>query len=117
MAATFRKAWPHFLISNLSRKGTGDFLPHPTITAKVMARFSAADQALLVCNLVGGFQTAATQRIWDSDASVACPLCGEDDSRPHRCLECPKLSQVRDQHVDAVDILHNVRPDWVYIPL
>ena len=79
IAHTFRKAWPHFLISNLSRKGTGDFLPHSTITARVMARFSFADQALLLRNLAGGFQTAAIQRIWGSDVSVACPLCGEDD--------------------------------------
>ena len=117
VTSILKMAWPHFLISNLSRKGTGDFLPHPTITARVLARFPSADQALLVRNTLGGFQTVATQRIWDSDVSVACPLCGEDDNRPHRCLQCPKLSQVRDQHVDVIPILREVRPDWVYIPL
>eukprot|EP00435_Cladocopium_sp_Y103_P007332 s293_g2.t1 len=114
---TFCMAWPHFLAQNLSRKGTGDFVPHHTITAKVMASFSPSDQSILVRNLVGGFQTAATQKMWDSDTAIACPLCGADDTRAHRLLECEKFSHIRDEHKEALCILRDTRPEWIFIPL
>ena len=103
---TFKQAWPHFLITNLNRKGTGDFIPHPSLTAQVLSSFAPEDQGLLIRNAGGGFQTAATQN-----------LCGLEDGRSHRCLECPSMDEVRTRHPEAVSILQNDRPDWVYIPL
>eukprot|EP00435_Cladocopium_sp_Y103_P040584 s1003_g11.t1 len=114
---TFVMAWPYFLVQNLSRKGTGDFVPHYNITSKVMASFSPSDQSILVRNLVGGFQTAATQKMWDSDTPIACPLCGADDTREHRLLECEKFAHIRDVHQEALRILQDVRPEWVFVPL
>eukprot|EP00435_Cladocopium_sp_Y103_P073917 s162_g45.t1 len=114
---TFYMAWPYFLVQNLSRKGTGDFVPHYNITSKVMASFSPSDQSILVRNLVGGFQTAATQKMWDSDTAIACPLCGADDTRAHRLLECDKFAHIREAHKEALRILQDVRPEWVFVPL
>eukprot|EP00435_Cladocopium_sp_Y103_P050765 s2212_g15.t1 len=114
---TFYMAWPYFLVQNLSRKGTGDFVPHHNITSKVMALFSPSDQSILVRNLVGGFQTAATQKMWDSDTPIACPLCGADDTREHRLLECDKFVHIREAHKEALHILQDVRPEWVFVPL
>ena len=98
----FRRAWPHFLVTNLSRKGTGNFLPHHSLTSQVLSKFPPEDQGLLVRNVVGGFHTAATQKIWDSETPISCPMCGTDDNRSYRC------------------VLQNDRPDgpdWVFIPL
>eukprot|EP00435_Cladocopium_sp_Y103_P050018 s2317_g15.t1 len=114
---TFVMAWPYFLVQNLSRKGTGEFVPHYNITSKVMSSFSPSDQSILVRNLVGGFQTAATQKMWDSDTPIACPLCGADDTRQHRLLECDKFAHIRDAHQEAIRILQDVRPEWVFVPL
>eukprot|EP00435_Cladocopium_sp_Y103_P066489 s149_g28.t1 len=113
----FIAAWPHFLVQNLSRKGTGDYIPHPSITAKCMVKFPPRDQGILVRNLVGGFQTGMTQKQWDTDATEKCPLCGEDDARPHRLLNCQALSDVRNQCEEAVEISQDIRPEWVYVPL
>ena len=113
---TFRQAWPTFLVSNLARKGTGNILPHHSLTPQVLSKFAPDEQAWLVRNIVGGFQTAATQKLWDPETPISCPLCGLDDNRPHRRLECPKLPDIRANHMEAIDILQNEHPDWVYIP-
>ena len=114
---TFRQAWPTFLVSNLARKGTGNVLPHHSLTTQVLSKFAPDEQAWLVRNIVGGFQTAATQKLWDPETPISCPLCGLDDNRPHRRLECHKLPDIRANHMEAIDILQNERPDWVYIPI
>eukprot|EP00435_Cladocopium_sp_Y103_P057297 s916_g19.t1 len=114
---TLCMSWPIFLVQNMTRKGTGDYVPHHNLTAKVMASFSPPDQSILVRNLVGGFQTAATQKLWDSDTPIACPLCGLDDTRAHRLLECDCFSQIRSQHNEAIAILTEDRPEWVFVPL
>ena len=98
----FRQAWPHFLVTNLSRKGTGNFLPNHSLTFQVLSKFPPEDQGLLVRNVVGGFHTAATQKIWDSEAPISCPMCGMDDNRSYRCV----------LQTDRPD-----GPDWVFIPL
>ena len=113
----FRQAWPHFLVTNLCRKGTGNFVLHHSLTSRVLGNLPLEEQNLLVRNVVGGFQTAATQKKWDPDTPITCPLCGLDDSRSHRCLECTSLKDVRDRHPEAVSILQSDRPDWVFIPL
>jgi hypothetical protein len=45
------------------------------------------------------------------------PIVWVDDDRSHRYLDCPKLSDVRNNHPEAIDILRFERPDWVYIPI
>ena len=98
----FRQAWPHFLVTNLSRKGTGNFLPNHSLTFQVSSKFPPEDQGLLVRNVVWGFHTAATQKIWDSETPISCPMCGMDDNRSYRCV----------LQTDRPD-----GPDWVFIPL
>ena len=45
------------------------------------------------------------------------PIVWVDDDRSHRYLDCPKLSDVRNNHPEAIDILRFERPDRVYIPI
>lgn len=54
---------------------------------------------------------------WSDDATAKCALCGEDDTRERRILHCPVLHSIRQEHLEAVDILTNHQPSWVYIPL
>eukprot|EP00435_Cladocopium_sp_Y103_P010826 s4539_g2.t2 len=117
IVSTMKKAWPHFLVANMTTKGVGEFMPHPSLTAKVFRSFNSTEQAILVRNMIGGFQTAGIQSRWDAETSPLCPLCGEEDSRSHRTLHCANLKQIRDKHAEAVDVLVDHRPEWNFIPL
>eukprot|EP00435_Cladocopium_sp_Y103_P065287 s404_g27.t1 len=55
--------------------------------------------------------------MWDSDTAIACPLCGADDTRAHRLLERDKFAHIREAHKEALRILQDVRPEWVFVPL
>ena len=48
---------------------------------------------------------------------MICPLCGQPDTRPHRYLQCAAHDDIRVQFPDAVGILSQERPEWMYIPL
>ena len=112
-----KAAWPECALSNVDRKGVGSFSPHPTINQRVMAAFSDSDQKLLAYYFLGAFQPEAIKDKWKKDHRPTCPLCQEVDTRPHRYLECHKLVHIRSQHPEACDILANVRPSWVYMPI
>ena len=43
-------------------------------------------------------------------------LCGSEDTKKHRLLECPKFELLRLQHREAVTILQECRPEWIHIP-
>lgn len=55
--------------------------------------------------------------MWDENVVPLCQLCGEPDTREHRLLTCATLHEVRQQHVEACEILQHVRPEWCYLPL
>lgn len=109
--------WPSFMITQCDRKGTDGFIPHVTITRSVFQSFSCTDQKLLMRNMLGGFQTGKTKSLWDSDSQHTCKLCGEVENRRHNFLECRHLQAVRESHVEAVSILVDTRPNWIYLPV
>ena len=55
--------------------------------------------------------------MWDENVTPVCVLCGEPDTRTHRCLSCQALQHVRSKHVAACDIIRDLRPEWAYLPL
>ena len=114
---TFRAAWPETLLQFIDRKGIGEYIPHPSIGAKIFSSFSRDDQSLLAFFFLGSFQVESIKSIWKHDADPRCPLCGEVDTRPHRFLSCPSFQDIRDQFPDAVGILEGERPEWSYLPI
>ena len=114
--ACLRQAWPLFVIQQINRKGIGDHHLHPTITRDVFQSFSNEEQLLLTHNLLGAFQSDKQKALWADDGPGVCKLCGGEDTKYHRVLECPEFDVIRSQHNEAIHILKNCRPEWVHIP-
>ena len=114
--ACLRQAWPLFVIQQINRKGIGDHHLHPTITRDVFQSFSNEDQLLLTHNLLGAFQSDKQKALWADDNPGLCKLCGNEDTKKHRLLECPQFHHLRLQHREAVSILQDSRPEWIHIP-
>ena len=114
---TFRSAWPEVILSFVDRKGVGDFLPDPTISQRIFSSFSDGDQKLLAYYVLGAFQVEGIKSKWKHEHEEFCPLCGETDTRAHRYLECSALVDIRNAYPDAVGILKEVRPEWIYLPI
>lgn len=70
----------------------------------------------MALNLIGGFQSNAVKAKWAEDATEECPLCTGKDHRYHQMIECPALQSIRESHSEAVHILKEVFPDWIYHP-
>lgn len=101
----------------MDRKGVGDFLLDPRLALRVFAKCSEETQQLIKLNVVGGFQTQSMKAMWDKETSEKCPFCGECDTREHRPLQCTIGAEIRSQFPDVVDVLQNLRPEWIYMPL
>eukprot|EP00438_Fugacium_kawagutii_P033784 Skav218498 [mRNA] locus=scaffold3758:36377:39745:- [translate_table: standard] len=114
---SFRTWWPRFLVNEINRKGIGECHLHARLTAQCFVTFPDAHQKLLLHNLLGAFQSESIKARWDKSTEGSCHLCEAQDSRNHRILECSALAQVRLEHPEAVSILTEHRPDWVYFPL
>ena len=114
---TFRKAWPQVLLSFVDRKGIGDYMPDPFITQRIFSSFSDSDQKLLAYYVLGAFQVEGIKTKWKHEHEEFCPLCGAPDTRAHRYLECSALADVRSAFPDAIGILTELRPEWVYLPI
>ena len=114
--ACLRQAWPLFVIQQINRKGIGDHHLHPTITGDVFQSFSNEDQLLLTHNLLGAFQSDKQKALWADDGPGVCKLCGGEDTKSHRLLECPEFDLLRSQHCEAIRILQQCRPEWIHIP-
>ena len=114
---TLLEAWPAVVLCNLDRKGTGEFLTHPTLSASVFSSFSEEDQRISIYYFTGALQTDSVKARWNSDQIPLCPFCNEVDSRPHRLLHCAPLQSIRESFPDAVSILTNVRDESCYLPL
>ena len=112
-----KDAWPSFALSNVDRKGIGDFEPHPTINSRVLAAFADQDQKLLAYFFLGAFQPEAIKHKWKKDHAPTCAFCTCVDTRPHRYLDCQCFQHIRNDHPDAVRILKERRPSWVYMPI
>ena len=99
------------------RKGITEHVPDCALTARVFQQLPPCDQSFIALNLNGGFQSGSIKQHWSDENAIACPLCGLDETRIHRVLECHALQGIRDKHNCAVEILQNIRPEWVYHPI
>ena len=109
--------WSHHILNMMDRKGVGDFLPDVALFHSVFQKLPQEKQQILKLNVVGAFQTAALKAKWDEDAVDECELCGASDTREHRLLECAPLQAVRDNAQEACRTLHNVRKEWIFLPI
>ena len=114
---TCREMWNHHIIASMDRKGIGDFLLDSRLSLRVCAKCTESVQQLTKMNVVGGFQTQSMKAIWHKETSEKCVFCGECDTRDHRLLHCPLGTEIRSQYPDVIDVLHNMRPEWIYICL
>ena len=114
---TCREMWNHHIIASMDRKGIGDFLLDSRLSLRVFAKCTESVQQLTKMNVVGGFQTQSMKAIWDKETSEKCVFCGECDTRDHRLLHCPLGTEIRSQYPDVIEVLHNMRPEWIYMPL
>ena len=109
--------WQKYVCDNIAnRKGAPKSI-NMQICQKVYQSLSQGDKPAIALNIVGGFQTGATKHIWNNEESETCELCGQVDDRAHRLLGCPVMVDVRNKHPEAIHILTEVRPDWVYVPV
>ena len=51
---------------------------------KVFAKFSDADQRILLLNLVGGYQSNTAKSRWDKNIETKCDCCDQQDHVDHR---------------------------------
>ena len=99
------------------RNGLQDVgVPCPTSCSAVLRKLPSAHQRTVALHVVGAFQTTATKFLWGGAHSPACPWCGVDETRPHRFLHCSAFAALRQKHAQAVQVLREQRPEWVYAP-
>lgn len=105
--------WIHLMPTLVKRKGIEQPMDQH-VTLKALLDLAEVDRKLLALNVVGGFQSESTKSKWVNEHEAQCPLCQMTDSRKHRLTECIALAQVRQRNQEAVNILSNLRPQWVY---
>ena len=109
--------WQKCVCDNIAnRKGAPKSI-NLQMCQKVYQSLSHGEKSAIALNIVGGFQTGATKHIWNNEETQICELCGQVDDRAHRLLWCPAMTEVRHKHPEAIHILKEVRPDWVYVPV
>ena len=79
--------------------------------------FPAHDQAILANHILGGFQNESKKSKWDLESSNKCPLCHQVDDQRHRFLDCKCFENLRNNHKEAIRILEDIRPNWIYHPV
>ena len=109
------EAWDLFAISQVEhRRGFHGQPIDCHLTRSVFSGLSPSDQKLILLNVIGGFQTQVIKAKWCHTEKVECPLCNAVDNQQHRFLECTALADVRSIHPEAIGILQNDRPQWIY---
>eukprot|EP00435_Cladocopium_sp_Y103_P033463 s2507_g8.t1 len=86
-------------------------------TAEVLNKFDVGSRKLLLRELAQAFQTGRQKSKWTQDDSTACLFCNEPDSKEHRMLHCPAMESVRQNHMQAVQILQDDYPGWIDHPV
>ena len=99
------------------RKGLGQVTWDIPLTIDIFSKSSPNDQAILANHILGGFQNETKKSKWDMESSNQCPVCHQVDDQRHRFLDCQCFERLRDQHKEAVQILQNTRPNWMYHPV
>ena len=111
------EAWDVFAISQVDhRRGFHGQPIDCHLTRSVFSGLSSSDKKLILLNVIGGFQTQVIKSKWCHTEKVECPLCNAVDNQQHRFLECQAqaLVAIRSIHPEAIDILKNDRPQWIY---
>ena len=117
IACFVSETWPDVVLAQVNRKGIGDFPLHSSITIKAFGQIPSCEQNFVALAMVGGFQTEGQKTKWAEDSDGCCPLCEAKDCHKHYLLECPVLEASRKGHEEAIEILENQRPEWVYFPI
>ena len=111
--------WQYFVQSQIvNRKGTDDTIVfHRKIMVDVLLQFPESDLKGLFLNITGGYQSGASKSMCYHDADESCLFCNEPDTKEHRLLSCKNYLNVRLQHQEAVKILSDEFPSWVWLPI
>jgi len=100
------------------RKGiTSSIKFHRSLTLSVLNEFDDHDLKGLFMNLTGGYQSGAAKHMCYEGHSEKCSFCDAVDTKEHRLLWCPHFKTIRDKHVDAIRILHDEHPQWIWHPI
>ena len=90
---------------------------HRSITLKVLSEFEENDLRGLFMNITGGYQSGAAKHLCYEGHSENCIFCGAVDTKQHRLLFCPHFQRIRDNHLEAVKIISDEYPQWVWHPI
>ena len=116
IVSAITRAWEFFVFKCIQhRKGIQQNINFD-VTQKVFQSLTIKERSIVALNVVGGFQSEATKKIWDDECQGLCPICGELDDRPHPLIHCSAWVDIRAKHQDAVDLLRGMRSDWIYLP-
>lgn len=66
---TVRLMWNHHLLTQVNRKGVGDFIPDVRLFHAAFSRLDVKDQSILKLNVTGAFQTQAQKAKWTLTAA------------------------------------------------
>ena len=117
IAVFLSEVWPDYVLKQVNRKGFGDFHIHPGITIKAFEHIPYHQQPFVALTMVGGFQTEGQKAKWANDTEGLCKLCDQKDCHRHAFLDCPALLECRKGYEEEMDILENIRPEWIYFPI
>lgn len=111
------RAFHEFVFQQVdSRRGIPEERIDVELLHKTLEKLKDEDQKILLLNLVGGYQSNTIKAMWNSDIDTKCDCCDQQDHVDHRMLFCPALQHIRDAHPEAVKILSEYRPSWIYHP-
>ena len=90
---------------------------HRNITLKVLSDFKDDELRGLFLNITGGYQSGAAKHKCYEGHSDKCMFCDAVDTKEHRLLGCPYFQKVRDRHREAIMILLEEYPQWIWHPI
>ena len=113
-----KRLWNDVVYANIQhRRGLSDTSLDFSLAQQVYEKLPNPDRKIILMNMIGGFQTNVIQAKWNATVTKNCPLCDGIDDQKHRFLYCPAVEHIRHQHQDALDVLINHRPQWIYHPI
>ena len=97
--------WQQDVVPRFSmRKGLSSCLPIAIPdTIAILKTFEQPQQALLLEEIAGGFQTQHQKSVWDSNSDDKCRFCPFPDSRFHRVFQCAATGHLRQPFQDVLD--------------
>ena len=86
-------------------------------TRQVLNLFQDPQRQLLVREIAGGYQLSTQKCHWLSHDDGSCSLCGGEDSRRHRLVECPSGAEIREPYRSVLDSVENCGSCLVDFPV